>query len=346
MPSENMIYADVDGHIGWIASGLMPKRSWSGMLPVPGDGSHEWSGFLTVDQLPQAYDPHEGWIATANNDILPRGYTTPIAYDWATPYRVERIREVLSGGSRFTVADFARLQHDDLSLLARAIVPALVDAARRQGASARPEVQLLASWNYRMSRDQGAPLLFEAWAPLLARRVASLALPPEAARLVGSRPDYRAVERWLGAGGGAAAAAARDSALLGALDEATRELTTRFGADLTKWRWGTVHVAPFKHPLSREFDLPSPSRGGDGNTVYATAGRDFQQTAGASYREIIDLANFDNSLAINVPGQSAQPGSEHYADLLPLWGTDRYFPLVFSRAAVERETKHVLKLTP
>ena len=107
-----------------------------------------------------------------------------------------------------------------------------------------------------------------------------------------------------------------------------------------------MHVAELHHPLARAFDLPPVSRAGDANTVFATGGANYRQTAGASYREVIDLGDFDNSVAINVPGQSAQPGSEYYDDLLPLWGNDKYFPLVFSRARVEAETKHTLSLVP
>ena len=346
MPSENMIYADVDGNIGWIATGYMPRRSWSGLLPVPGDGRFEWKGFVPVNALPQSYNPASGFIATANNNILPPGYKTPIAYDWSSDYRVSRIREVLSSRNDFTVADFEKLQHDDLSLLARHLVPQLVSAAQRLGKRDSQAVQMLARWDFRMSREASAPLLFEAWAPTLARRANAMRMPAEAAEVIGRYTDYEEFEKFIAAPTGAVSAAARDSLLVGALADAVAELTRRFGADTTKWRWGTVHVAELHHPLARAFDLPPVSRAGDGNTVFATAGANYQQTAGASYREIIDLGDFDNSVAINVPGQSAQPGSEYYDDLLALWGNDKYFPLVFSRSRVERETKHVLRLLP
>jgi penicillin amidase len=346
MPSENMIYADVDGNIGWIASGYMPRRRWSGLLPVPGDGRFEWNGFVPVNALPQSYNPASGFIATANNNILPPGYKTPIAYDWSSDYRVSRIREVLSSRNDFTVADFEKLQHDDLSLLARHLVPQLVSAAQRLGKRDSQAVQMLARWDFRMSREASAPLLFEAWAPTLARRANAMRMPAEAAEAIGRYTDYEEFEKFLAAPAGAVSAAARDSLLVGALADAVAELTRRFGADTTKWRWGTVHVAELHHPLARAFDLPPVSRAGDGNTVFATAGANYQQTAGASYREVIDLGNFDNSVAINVPGQSAQPGSEYYDDLLSLWGNDKYFPLVFSRSRVEGETKHVLRLLP
>jgi penicillin amidase len=346
MPSENMIYADVDGNIGWIAAGYMPRRSWSGLLPVPGDGRFEWNGFVPVGSLPQSYNPSSGFIATANNNILPPGYKTPISYDWSSAYRVSRIREVLESRNDFTVADFQALQHDDLSVLARHIVPQLVAAAERQGKSSSRAVQMLAQWNFRMTRDASAPLLFEAWAPILARHANAMRLPKEAAAVLGNRADYEELETFLKAPAGAVSAAARDSLLLGALAEATADVTRRFGADTAGWRWGTVHVAELHHPLARAFDLPPVSRAGDANTVFATGGANYRQTAGASYREVIDLADFDNSVAINVPGQSAQPGSEYYDDLLPLWGNDKYFPLVFSRARVEAETKHTLNLLP
>jgi penicillin amidase len=346
MPSENMIYADVDGNIGWIASGLMPRRRWSGLLPVPGDGRFEWGGFVPVAQLPQSYNPASGFIATANNNILPKGYTTPIAFDWSSSFRVSRIREVLEKRSDFTIADFQSLQHDDLSVLARSVVPHLVSAAVRLGKRDEPAVRMLASWNYRMTRDAATPLVFEAWAPIVARRAYVARLSPKAAEVLGTRADYEQLEEYLAAPGGAVSSRGRDSLLLAALDEAVADITKRYGADTTAWRWGKIHVAELRHPLARSFDLPPVSRAGDANTVFATGGGNYRQSSGASYRQVIDLGDFDKSVAINVPGQSAQPGSEYYDNLLQLWGNDQYFPLVYSRARVEAETQHVLHLSP
>lgn len=345
MPSENMIYADVDGNIGWIAAGLMPRRAWSGLLPVPGTGSHEWSGFVNGRALPRAYNPASGFINTSNDNILPKGYSTPIAYEWATGYRAARVRQVLQEARRFTVQDFAALQHDDQSLLAAALIPHLQAAATRRGAALREDVTLLTTWNQRMSRDQVAPTIFAAWAPAVFKRAITATLPSERdiAALLSPRPEYDWLELYLQREQGTPAA---DSVLLGAVDDAMIEVNRRFGPDRTAWRYGTVHVAAFRHPLSKQYDLAPASRSGDGNTVNATGGANFRQTAGASFREIIDLADFDRSIVTNVPGQSADPRSPHYADLLPLWGTDQYFPLVYSRARVEQETERVTWLVP
>jgi len=345
MPAENMIYADVDGNIGWIAAGLMPQRSWSGLLPVPGDGRYEWSGFVPTAQLPQLYNPSTGYIATANDNILrymPAGYDTPISYEFPHPsYRAERLHEVLRDSAHFTVRDFERLQHDDLSLLARQLVPSMVAAATRAGAGARPEVRALAGWNYHMAKDAHAPMVFEAWSTALERLVAAALNPSNLAAVLRNRISWTTIDSVLRAGGRRG-----DTLAVAALDSATATLHTRLGPNAATAPWGELHTAELRHPVDSAFDLAPLARGGDANTVMATGGANFRQTAGASYREIIDLGNFDNSVAINVPGQSAQPGSPHYADLLPLWGRGEYFPLVFSRARVMAETRHVLILEP
>lgn len=349
LPTENMIYADTTGNIGWVASGLMPIRSWSGLLPVPGDGRFEWQGFLDVHELPQSYNPESGIIVTANNNILPPGYTKPINYEWAAPYRAHRIRSVLDAGAKFTVDDFEKLQHDEFSIPASQLVPVLLAAADKQGLGGRSDVAALKGWDFVMRADGAAPAIYEAWLNEVRTRLLRLLLPPELAGSVGrvfeletladmvEQPDGRL---------GTSSPATRDTLVLDALDAATATLTQLLGPDQTVWKWGDLHHAKFPHPFVQSFDLPDVRRGGDGSTVNATAGSGWNQTAGASYREVIDLSNWDNSWATSTPGQSGQPGSPHYGDLLPLWGRGEYFPLSYSRAKVEAETKHVLLLSP
>jgi penicillin amidase len=140
----------------------------------------------------------------------------------------------------------------------------------------------------------------------------------------------------------------RDSLMLMAMDTALARLRARMGAgaDSSKWRWGELHTASFPHRIATAFDAGTVSRGGDGSTVNSTSGSDFRQSNGASFREILDVADWDRSVATSVPGQSGQPESAFYANLLPLWAHGEYFPLAYSRSAVERETKHVLWLKP
>jgi len=350
LPTENLIYADTAGNIGWVASGLMPIRSWSGLLPVPGDGRYEWKGFLNVTELPQSYNPASGFIVTANNNILPPGYTKPINYEWAAPYRADRIRSVLEARQKFSIDDFKRLQHDEYSAPAATLVPVLLAAADRRGAGARPEVVALRSWNFVMEKDQAAPAIYETWLRSVRHRLAVMLLPPELAEIVVREFELETIADLIkkpDVNFGPHPDAARDSLVLAALDDAIVILSTSLGADATKWKWGDMHLAPFKHPFVSEFDLQPARRGGDGTTVNATSSSiGYQQNVGASYREIIDLANWDNSWATSTPGQSGQPGSSHYGDLLELWRNNQYFPLAYSRAKVEQLTKHVMQLVP
>ena len=352
LPTENLIYADVDGNIGWIAAGLMPKRHWSGLLPVPGTGAFEWSGFLRVDELPQAFNPASGFIATANHDIRPRGYDVPLNYEFATPFRAQRVTEVLADarakGRRFGVEDFERLQHDELSIQARTLVPLLLDAANRRGRASRWEYRTLAGWDYVMRAEQAAPLLFESWKHALSELALRRRIGPDAPRAVATLGGASWLDDWTSPAAPLQTFSrrTRDTLMVAALDTALSRLRARVGADTSAWRWGALHTASFPHRVARVFDLGPVPRGGDGNTVNSTSGRDYRQTAGASFREILDVADWDRSVATSVPGQSGQPESEHYGDLLPLWASGQYFPLLYSRGAVEGDTKHILWLRP
>ena len=352
LPTENLIYADTAGNIGWAAAGLMPVRSWTGLLPVPGDGRYEWKGFLDITELPQKYNPASGMIVTANNNILPPGYTKPLNYDWASPVRADRIRAVLDSavgaGKKFSVDDFKKLQHDEYSAPASQFVPLIVAAAERKGQGSRVDIGVLKKWDFVMRASDAAPAIYEAWLAEWRKRVIATLLPAE----LSSGGSLFELERIIAVSMkptkdfGSRPEEARDTLVLAALDAAIATVNAALGPDLAKWQWGDLHKAPFPHAFVKEFDLPSVRRGGDANTVNATGGAGFAQTAGASYREVIDLSNWDNSWATSTPGQSGQPGSAHYGDLLQLWGKNEYFPLAYSRAKVEKETLHVLQLLP
>jgi penicillin amidase len=146
----------------------------------------------------------------------------------------------------------------------------------------------------------------------------------------------------------------RDQLLKDALQVAHAELEKWMGPDSRQWSWGKLHTVSFRHSLDRlagskdNLDLGPIPRPGDEYTVNATGTPEdsWQQISGASYREILDTSDWDQSVAVNTPGQSGQPGSRHYSDLLPLWDAGRYFPLVYSRRAVEHETTDRLVLKP
>jgi len=385
VPSENIVYADVAGNIGWIAAGLAPVRpGWNGLLPVPGhDGKYEWSGFLPLADLPQAFNPASGFIATANHNILPAGYARSLGFEFSSPFRFWRIVDVLrdgtAAGRRFTVADFERLQHDERSVVSTSVVTALRTAAAEIGtgpltaaggdADRRAAVAMLAAWDGALSKDSAAAALYQAWLPKLkavvrqgGSTIGDQALLTLLAR-AGLRGAVAAPDPWVDGSprcrgcqvptdASAAERAAVRAALTGqALGEAWRELAGKLGPDPATWSWGRMHRASFEHALAGSpalralMNVPDVPRGGDGTTPNAT-GSGARQTAGASFRLVLDVADWDRSTTINVPGASGQPGSPHYGDLLPLWADGRYHPLPFSRRAVESSAAHRLLLLP
>lgn len=359
VPSENLVYADVDGNIGWQAAGSAPIRAgWSGLLPVPGNtGRYEWNGWLPISELPRAYNPAKRFIATANHKIIPEGYKHEINFEWSAPFRFQRIEEVLQEGRKFTIEDFQRLQHDELSLPARELVPLLLRTLSIDSRTHMHDaVELLKEWDFVLARDSAAAALYEVWLLKLEANFASRVVPAEAKTLVGGASLLRTMLRVLNNPDartfGPNPQVSASLLMSESLNEAIRDLKARLGPDMKKWRWGDLHFAEFKHSLSTDdsrravFDLKSAPRGGDSNTVNATAGARFIQRSGASFREILDLSDWDKSVAINVPGQSAQPESPHYGDLLPLWAEGKYFPLLFSREKIEKNAAERLMLEP
>lgn len=324
---------------------------------MPGaEGRYEWQGHRSLTDLPHSFNPPQHFLATANHNILPPDYRRELGYEWAAPYRFNRIAEVLGAADRkFTLTDFQRLQHDESSLPARELTR-LLREAKATPPDLQPYVTLLSNWDCVLGKDSAAAALYEVWLTKLRPAIFKAHLPTNAWTLVsGNISLVKVIEvlknpnpRWFGP----EARAGRDAVLFRTLEQAVTENTTKLGQDPARWRWGSLHRAPFKHSLATDdkrravLDLPAVERGGDAFTVNATGGADFQQTAGASFRGILDLEDWDRSVASSVPGQSGQPSSQHYGDLLPLWAEGRYFPLLFSREKVEAAAKERLVLEP
>lgn len=361
MPSENMVWADRSGTIGWQAAGIAPlRRNWSGLLPVPGDGRYEWDGFLPIVALPHAVNPDRGFLATANNYLFPPDYRYPEArhHTGADPYRAARVAEVLGSGIRFDLAETARLQNDDLSLPARALVPLLRDLPLGRPASAAARDRLL-GWDFVLDKESVAAGIFQMFSRRLYANARAALIPAEAGDAVpGSLIQVRTIiDRLYTPDGrfGADPIAGRDALLARSLDEAVAELTRRFGPAMDRWRYGQpeFHHALIRHPLSTVVNDatrarleagPAP-RGGDALTVSATGSGD-RQTSGGSFKIIVDTGDWDNAIGINTPGQSGDPDDRHYRDLFPLWAVGGYFPLAYSRPQVESVTERVTVLVP
>jgi penicillin amidase len=360
VPSENIVYADRDGNIGEHSTGLAPlRKNWTGLLPVPEDGGYEWSGFVPNSELPHTYNPASGFVATANHKMIPENYGYAVGFQWASPERFLRISEVLSAAAKrqhkLSLADMENLQNDVVSLPARDLRVLLKHAV---GDAPSTSAKLLLDWDCAVTADSTAATLYEFWDAELRDAVTKLAVPPEAQKIAGklALPEIlQELSHPRATVYGQNPDGARDALLLQTLQAAEQKLAAKLGPDPKNWSWGNLHRVSFKHPLGHVtpaadalFDRGPFPRPGDGSTVDATyfGGASFDQLAGASYREIFDLSDWDNAVGVNVPGQSGQPGSPHYDDLLPLWIQGQYFPLRFSKPSVDRDTTDVLELKP
>lgn len=358
VPSENIVYADRDGNIGEHSAGLAPlRKNWTGLLPVPENGSYEWSGFVPNSDLPHSYNPASGFVVTANHKMIPEKYGYAVGFQWGSPERFLRISEVISGakrsGRKLRVEDMENLQNDVVSLPARELQSLL---RRVAGDSPSAAEKLLLDWDCAMTTDSSAATLYEFWAKELREAVAGKVIPEQMRKAIGGLSLPRVVQELShprAAVFGPNAESARDAVLRQTLGDAEQKVSSKLGSDPKSWAWGQLHRVFFRHSLGATaatqslFDLGPVARPGENYTVNATGfGGGYEQLAGASYREIFDLSDWDKAVGINVPGQSGQPGSPHYDDLLPLWSRGQYFPLVYSKQAIDRETTDVLELKP
>jgi len=362
-PSENQVYADTSGNIGWVPAGMAPRRlSYDGLMPVPGDGRYEWQGFIPLSELPAAFNPPQGFIATANQMNLPPDYPIGerrIGFDnWADPARWQRITEVLQSEPKLTLAGSMNLQNDDTSMLGRRLV-ALLRPLESDDADAQKGLRLLKPWDAKDSVDSAAAAVFEVWISKHLGRALVAATAPAPAQASLAQTSITSVVDLLehpDQSFGKDVRPARDKVLLESLGAAVVEVSKALGDDPARWAWGKLHHAQFDHALEplaepamrAQMRVGPLAMGGAGNVPRAATYRpsDFTVTSGASFRMVLDVGNWDASRTINTPGQSGDPFSPHYRDLAPLWAAGDYVPLLYSRQAVENSTSEVIELSP
>jgi penicillin amidase len=361
-PSVNQVYADTSGHIGWQAVGLAPRRpNWDGLLPVPGDGRYEWQGALKPAELPGISDPARGWFASANAMNLRADYPVAdrkVGFEWPNRARLTRIEEVLGGKPKISVADAMALQTDSTDVTSRRLI-ALLGPLKSDDPKVAAALELLRAWDGRTTIDSAAAAVFETWTAKHLGKALVAKATPVAARPLIPLPDLAAVMDYLDhpdTAIGPYPESSRDQILLASLSSAVAEVSQRLGDDPRTWAWGRLHQAEFIHALSPLATAqekaamkagPAPMAGTSNAPMAATwRADDFRVTAGASFRMVLDVGRWDESRAINTPGQSGDPDSPHFRDLFPLWVKGDYVPLVYSKAAVDAATETVISLTP
>ena len=348
-PSENQVYADTEGNIGYKPAGRFPKRdNWDGLMPVPGDGRYEWDGYFDMDVLPEEYNPERGFSGTANAMSLPEDYPIDeykVGFEWSAPWRYKRLWEFLDTPEPHSMEDSLALQRDYHSVLTRRVLALLPELAKTNPNSGGP---LLASWDQRLDADSAAAALWNVWfyrylSPALGRSLNEDEEPPAGTL------STQTTLALLGTDKGQATAVT-------SLREAWAATSELLGGDASKWQWGDLHQIVFKHPLldrananlAEHMRIKPYPRGGSANTTNNTGfGADnFNVRSGASFRMVVDVGNWDAARMTNAPGQSGDPRSPFYDNLLENWATEGHVPMLFSREKVEESAVFTIKLTP
>ncbi|MCS6842751.1 MAG: penicillin acylase family protein [Caldilineales bacterium] len=377
-PAHNFVYADRDGNIAFLQAGWAPvRRSGYGMAPVPGwTGDHEWERYLTLDELPQAFNPPQGWIAVANNLVVGPDYAHFLSSDLENPCRAARVAELLADGALLSADDCRRFQMDDFSSQAKRFVRHLltIQPTNQREADA---LERLRAWDFRMDADSVAATLYHVCRLQALHVVFDGHLGDLADAYIGvdilspaggvSLYQGRSIVRLLNM-----LDALRDTAWLAdpatglprpkqevvhrALRQALKWLREALGPDMDTWTWGRLNQVVFAHPLGavkplhRVFNRGPYPAGGDSDTLLRAIAKPVLPPepvlAAAAMRFVADLSDWDRCGMVVPAGQSGHVASRHYDDQIEPWRRGELLPMPFSRPAVDRATVERLLLTP
>ena len=373
-PGQNVMYGDVDGHIGYQATGRVPIRvAGDGSLPVSGsDDAHEWKGWIPFEGMPHVYDPPAGILATANGRIAPDGYKYSISTEWDAPWRTDRIYRVLESGKKFAAADMLALQMDVSSTYDRYCADKFVyaiDHVANASERAKRAADILRDWDGRMSADSAAPTIETKARQELARLLLEPKLGAAGDKSLPGALSWKSYHwsmssvwlenvltkqpaRWLPPGysdyGSLLTAAVEDVVKTGDALGDVAKAKSEAPPDLSQWKWGKNYPVEIDHlvlsqlPLIGRFTGPGlHPLSGSGLTVKAV-GRGF----GSSERLTWNFADFDESTLNVVTGESGIFLSPYYMDQWAAWYGGTTFALPFSQGAVERQRAHEMTLVP
>lgn len=368
--SQNVVYADVDGNIGLACAAGIPVRArGDGTGVIPGwTGEYEWTGFVPFEELPKSYNPPSGFVSSANNKTAVDAYPYPISRWFDLPYRIDRIREMLSAKERLSVEDFKAMQADKKSKLAQLLLPDLIAVLKAGGSLTESEntaLEMLRKWDAAEGADIQAAAIFEIFygrftentfademgMPLFEEYSRTRLLPGHAVRQLWLKKqspwfdDVRTKNRKEGFA----------DIVLRSFKEAVEWLSGRIGSDPLAWQWGSIHELRLIHPLGKvkaldvifNFNIGPYPVGGSFHTVcpYGYPQKmPIEVNEGASQRHIYDLSDWDNSLSVLPAGNSAVPGSSYYDDQTELYVEGAYHADIFSRKLVEERAEHELTL--
>jgi penicillin amidase len=364
VPSQNFVYADVEGNIGYQAPGRIPIRArGDGQMPVPGwTDEYEWTGYIPFEELPSRFNPAEGFIVTANNAVVDDSYPYLISLDWNRGYRAQRITEMIEALGQVSVDDIKEIHGDNKSLPAGEIIPYLT-ALKPEEPHLGHALEHLAIWDLQEDRDSAEAALYEA---TLAHLVAAIFDElPEDLRPDGNSWTMVLLRKLLAQpenhwwdDSSTPTIESRDDILLRALQEGYAWLEERYGDEVDRWAWGKMHTSTFENQSLGQSGIglieaifnrgPVPTSGGS-DIVNATSWSLEEPaivTSIPSERMILDLTNWQSSLSMHTTGQSGHPFHKHYGDMILPWRDIEYHQMHWDRSAIEADAEGTLRLEP
>ncbi|MGD8759239.1 MAG: penicillin acylase family protein [Anaerolineales bacterium] len=364
VPSQNFVFADIQGNIGYQSPGRIPIRaSGDGTLPVPGwTDEYEWTGFIPFEELPSVFNPAQGYLATANHAVVGPDYPYLITTQWDYGYRASRIVAMIEQDAELSIEDIQRIHGDNYNAMGPLLTP-LLQELEFEETEIGDLVALLEGWDYQNDMDSASAALFNAFWHHLVLRTFGDDLPEgwspggsQAFLVISALLDQPYNPWWDDLGTGTMES--RDDILLLAFTDAVAELEALLGEDPADWSWGDLHTATFENatlgtcgigPIESLFNRgPFPTAGGS-SIVNATGWSfesGYQVTSVPSERLIVDLTDFDNTLSIHPTGQSGHAYHPNYIDMADMWRTIQYHPLLWSRDRVVQASEALLELVP
>ena len=371
-PSQNMIYADIDGNIGYQMPGNIPlRKNGNGLLPVPGwTDDYEWTGYIPFDELPYSYNPPEGYIVTANNAVVGPEYPYLISLEWDPGYRAQRIVDMIAAQGKISPEYMAQMQGDDLNVGAQSVLPHLL-ALSFDDPKLSAAAEQLRAWDYQMRLDSQPAALYMGFFNALVAATFHDNLPAEYWPS-GGASTWQVLEGLLNDPAshwwdhtGTEAVEQRDDILRQAFADGYASLAQRLGANSARWTWGRLHTATYVNatlgtsgiaPIEALFNRgPFPAAGGP-SIVNATGfnlarddrgtGDPYAVSSVPSLRMIVDLSNFDSSLSMHTTGQSGHAFHPNYIDFAKPWSRIEYHPMLWSFDGIDAQSREHLMLMP
>jgi len=338
IPGENMVWADKYGDIGWQAVGIAPiRKNHSGLVPVNGNGKFDWEGYLPIIEKPNSFNPENGYLSTANQNVTPESYNRwdAVGYDWSDPYRGNRIKSVIESKEKFNMEEMIDLQVDYYSMPSEEIIK----LASGNISNYIDYFEKLEKWNNVLDKNSIEAGIYVEWQSQIYFEFINTYVPNSVKKYLDIQ-IFRIIETISNMN-----ESNRAKFLNKTFNASIDNLKDRYGEDSKNWVYGQDEYKHVKiyHPLENVVndsikglvELKTYPRGGDGFTPGSTSSN-LNQRSGGSFRVVINTKDWDKSFATNSPGQSGDPNSKFYKNLYEDWANDKFFPLLFSKSKILR----------